>query len=278
MVRSVVVAVLVILGAAACGRAPNQASAPVAAPAAEPPPAAAAAPATEAPAAEAARAPSATESTAEERTDSSLEHLAAMPADQQLPGGRWKAGVNYTPIVPAQPTSVGPDKVEVVEVFWYGCPHCFDLEPYIQSWLKKKPANVEFVRIPVMWGPVHRAHARLFYTLQALQRSDLDNKVFETIHNDHNMLVANNDPETLNQQAQFAAANGIKADAFKTAYNSFTVSSNLARAEELTTRYHVEGVPLFIVNGKYETDVGKAGGATELMALVSDLVASEKHH
>jgi thiol:disulfide interchange protein DsbA len=174
--------------------------------------------------------------------------------------------------------SVGPDKVEVVEVFWYGCPHCFDLEPYIQSWLKKKPANVEFVRIPVMWGPVHRAHAHLYYTLQALQRSDLDNKVFETIHNDHNMLVANSDPETLNEQAPWAAAHGINADAFKTAYNSFTVSSNLARAEELTTRYHVEGVPLIIVNGKYATDVGKAGGPTELMAEISDLVASEKHH
>jgi thiol:disulfide interchange protein DsbA len=73
-------------------------------------------------------------------------------------------------------------------------------------------------------------------------------------------------------------AHGINADAFRTAYNSFTVSSNLSRAEELTTRYHVEGVPLIIVNGKYQTDVGKAGGPTELLALINDLVASEKHH
>ena len=135
------------------------------------------------------RAPLPAETPTEERGDSTLERLAQMPADQQLPGGRWKAGTNYVPIVPAQPTSVGPDKVEVVEVFWYGCPHCFDLEPYIQSWIKKKPAYVEVVRMPVMWGPVHRAHARLFYTLQALQRSDLDQKVFEAIHNEHNMLA-----------------------------------------------------------------------------------------
>jgi thiol:disulfide interchange protein DsbA len=148
----------------------------------------------------------------------------------------------------------------------------------MQSWLKKKPANVEFVRVPIMWGPVHRAHAHLFYTLQALQRSDLDQKVFEAIHNDHNMLFANNEPETLNLQTQFAVAHGITADAFRTAYNSFTVSSNLARAEELTARYHVEGVPLIIINGKYETDVGKAGGPSELIALISDLVASEKRH
>ena len=278
MLRSVLLAALLTVAIAGCGHATPQASAPPAEPAAAPPPAAASAPAADTSQTEAPRAPAATETTSEERADTGLEHLAAMPADEQLPGGKWKAGLNYTPIVPAQPTSVGPDKVEVVEVFWYGCPHCFDLEPYIQSWLKKKPANVEFVRIPVMWGPVHRAHARLFYTLQALQRSDLDNKVFETIHNDHNMLVANSDPETLNQQAQFAAAHGINADAFKSAYNSFTVSSNLARAEELTARYHVEGVPLIIVNGKYTTDVGKAGGPTELMALISDLVASEKHH
>jgi thiol:disulfide interchange protein DsbA len=276
MVRSAALAALVTLSALACSRtapAPASPAAPTTAPAPavaeSPPPAAQSEPV---------RAPAPAESTSEERADTSLEHLAAMPADQQLPGGRWKAGTNYVPVVPAQPTNVGPDKVEVMEVFWYACPHCFDLEPFIQSWLKKKPANVEFIRVPVMWGPVHRAHAHLFYTLQALQRSDLDQKVFEAIHNDHDMLFANNEPETLNQQLKFAVAHGINADAFRTAYNSFTVSSNLARAEELTARYHVEGVPLIIVNGKYETDVGKAGGPTELTALISDLVASEKHH
>ena len=277
MVRSVALAVLVTLSAVACGHSVPQASASLAAPATTPMPAIAESPPPAAKS-ESVRAPAPAETTSEERADTALEHLAALPADQQLPGGRWKAGTNYLPVVPAQPTSVGPDKVEVMEVFWYACPHCFDLEPFIQSWVKKKPANVEFVRVPIMWGPVHRAHAHLFYTLQALQRSDLDQKVFETIHNDHNMLFANNEPETLNLQTQFAVAHGITADAFRTAYNSFTVSSNLARAEELTARYHVEGVPLIIVNGKYETDVGKAGGPSELIALISDLVASEKRH
>jgi thiol:disulfide interchange protein DsbA len=82
----------------------------------------------------------------------------------------------------------------------------------------------------------------------------------------------------LNEQLKWAVAHGIKADDFRTAYNSFTVSSNLARAEELNARYHVEGVPLIIVNGKYETDVGKAGNPDQLIQLISDLVASEKHH
>jgi thiol:disulfide interchange protein DsbA len=277
MIRPFAFAALVALSVAACGHATPAASTPLPNAAITAAPSAAAATAAAQPVTTPA-APVPADSTAEERGDTQLERLAAMPADQSLPGGRWKAGTNYLPIVPAQPTSVAPDKVEVIEVFWYACPHCFDLEPYIQSWLKKKPANVEFLRVPVMWGPVHRAHAHLFYTLQALQRSDLDQKVFETIHNEHNMLVGSDEAQTFDMQLKFAVAQGIKPDAFKTAYNSFTVNSNLARAEELTARYHVEGVPLIIVNGKYVTDVGKAGGHAELIQLITDLVASEKRH
>src|SRR3954471_22824411 len=144
-----------------------------------------------------------TEGTTEDRGDAALERLAALPADQQLPAGKWKAGTNYTPLVPAQPTSVGPGKVEVVEVFWYGCPHCAALEPFIQSWLKNKPEYVELVRVPVMWGPVHRAHAKLFYMLRALKRPDLDQKVFDTIHKDGNMLVANDEQATRKMQLEF---------------------------------------------------------------------------
>jgi thiol:disulfide interchange protein DsbA len=129
-----------------------------------------------------------------------------------------------------------------------------------------------------MWGPVHRAHARLYYTLQALQRSDLDKAVFESIHDQKNPMVGNDEQQTYSLQEKFAVAHGISADAFKKAYDSFTVSSNLARAEELTSRYHVDSVPRIIVNGKYVTDVGQAGGQPELIALITDLVASEKHH
>src|SRR6266850_8108527 len=138
------------------------------------------------------------------RGDAGLERLAQLPADQQLPAGRWKAGQNYEPLVPAQPTSVAPGKVEVVEVFWLGCPHCSALEPYLQSWLKSKPDYIEFVRVPVMWGPVHRAHARLFYTLQALGRADLLAKTFDTIQQQHRLLVANSEDETFKLQQAFA--------------------------------------------------------------------------
>jgi thiol:disulfide interchange protein DsbA len=212
------------------------------------------------------------------RGDTSLERIAALPAEQQLPGGKWKAGVNYDPLVPSQPTSVGPGKVEVVEVFWLGCPHCYALEPFVVNWAKSKPDYVEFVRVPVMWGPVHRAHAHLYYTLLALNRSDLFEKAFDTIQQQHQLLVANSDDETLKLQTAFAAANGITADAFMKAYNSFTVNSNLSRAEQLTQRYHVEGVPLIVVNGKYTTDVSKAGSPQNLFQIIDDLAAAEHRH
>lgn len=212
------------------------------------------------------------------RGDAGLERLAQLSPDQQLPGGRWKAGVNYDALVPSQPTNVGPGKVEVVEVFWLGCPHCYALEPYIQNWLKNKPDYVEFVRIPVMWGPVHRAHAHLFYTLVALNRQDLVQQAFDTIQQKHQMLVGANEEDTLKAQEAFAKGFGISADQYSKAYNSFTVASNLQRAEQLTQRYHVEGVPLIVVNGKYTTDVGKAGGAGELIQITDDLAAAEHRH
>lgn len=216
------------------------------------------------------------EAPADDKGDATLERLAAMPTDQQLPGGRWKPGVNYIPLVPAQPTNVAPGKVEVVEVFWFGCPHCYALEPYLESWLKNKPDYIQFVRVPVMWGPVHRAHAKLFYVLEALGRNDLVPVVFDTIHKEQKMLVGNDEASTKKMQLDFATAHGISAADFNKAWDSFGVNSNLQRAEELTQRYHVDGVPLIVVNGKYITDVGKAGGPGELLQLIDDLAASEK--
>jgi thiol:disulfide interchange protein DsbA len=212
------------------------------------------------------------------RGDSGLERLAQLPADQQLPGGKWKPGVNYDPLVPAQPTTVGPGKVEVVEVFWLGCPHCAALEPYIQSWLKNKPAYIDFVRVPVMWGPAHRAHAHLFYTIAALNHQDLVQKAFDAIQNQHQNLFGSSEEDTLKTQLAWAKENGVSADDYKKAYESFSVNSNLQRAEQLTQRYHVEGVPLIVINGKYTTDVAKAGSQSNLISLIDDLAASEHKH
>ncbi len=218
------------------------------------------------------------EGATQERSDATLERLAAMPADQQLPGGKWKPGANYSPLVPAQPTNAPPGKVEVVEVFWYGCPHCYALEPFMASWLKNKPDYIQFVRVPVMWGPAQRAHAHLFYTLEALGRPDLHQKVFDAIHQHGKLLVTNDEQATRKLQLDFARENGISEADFTKAYDSFTVNSNLQRAEQLTARYQVQGVPLVIVNGKYTTDVTQAGSPGNLLQLINDLAASEKRH
>ncbi|MBV8143647.1 MAG: thiol:disulfide interchange protein DsbA/DsbL [Gammaproteobacteria bacterium] len=216
------------------------------------------------------------------RSDASLERIAGGAAGAQLPGGKWQAGVNYEPVVPAQPTGVSPGKVEVLEIFWLACPHCYALEPRIRSWLKSKPAYVEFVRVPVIWQQVHRAHARLFYALEGLGRDDLVEKAFDTIHQDLEKgqapLVGQTDEETFQLQQQFAVQNGVSADDFSKSYNSFSAGSSLQRAEEITQRYHVQGVPFFVVNGKYSTDVSQAGGEAKLIELINDLAASEHTH
>ena len=211
------------------------------------------------------------------KSDATLERLTQLPAQDQLPAGKWQVGKNYSPIVPAQPTSVGPGKVEVVEVFWYGCSHCYELDPYLESWSKNKPAYVEFVRLPVMWGPAHKSHARFYYTLQALGADkSLHAKVFDTIHRGGNPLLGNDEESSFKAQLAFAKANGIDEKKFTDTYRSMWVETKLRQAEELTKRYRVEGVPLMVINGKYSADVGSAGGHSQLIALLNDLAASEK--
>lgn len=215
----------------------------------------------------------------------SLERLAALPASSALPeSSQWKAGVNYDVISPAQPTSVAPGKVEVLEVFWLGCPHCYALEPYIRQWLKTKPSYVQFVRVPVMWGPVHRAHAQLFYTLESLGRDDLVEKVFTYIHDletqsgSESVLFSNSKEDTLKQQEGWAVQNGLNGDAFEKAYDSFYVGTELQQADEITQDYQVQGVPFIAVDGKFSTDVGKAGSENKLISLIDFLAAWEHDH
>ncbi len=264
-----------ILIFAACSKSPEPAAVT------PPPPAAVSAPPAAAPpppAPEPAAAPKPAASAPIE--ESKLEKVAALPAAGQLPKGKWVAGVNYRPLVPAQPTDAAPGKIEVVEVFWYGCPHCYALDPYIESWRKTKPAYVEFKRVPVTWQVVHQSHAKLFYTLEALGKEEaLHTAVFSEMHDKKNYMFMQGDPkETLSAQVAFAKAHGISESDFTNAYNSFTVQTDMAKADDLVHRYHVDGVPLLVINGKYVTDVNMAGSQADVMNVVNDLVATEKSH
>jgi thiol:disulfide interchange protein DsbA len=209
-------------------------------------------------------------------SDASLERMVGMPENVQLPSGTWKAGTHYRPLVPAQSTNAGPGEVEVIEFFWLGCGHCYRMQPYIDAWKQKKPTYVKLVQEHVMWGPGHRAQGRLIYVLEALQREDLISKAFDEVHRHGNNLAAANDAQTLALQLAFAKANGINEADFKREYNGFAVTTRLQRAEELGKRYRVDGVPLFIVNGKYVTDLSMAGGPEEVIQVLTDLAATEK--
>lgn len=188
---------------------------------------------------------------------------------------QWQLGTNYQLLENPQPTNVPGGKVEVVEVFWYGCSHCYALDPTLESWKQDKAPYIEFVRVPVIWGPVHRQHAKLFYTLQALGRSDLHTTVFNTIHRDGNNLAASTDQDARVLHRAFLMEHGVTENQFNDAYDSMTVATNLARAEQFTRAFAVASVPLMIVNGKYSTSVSQAGGAAQLVAIVNDLAASE---
>ena len=144
----------------------------------------------------------------------------------------------------AQPTNVAPGKVEVVEVFWYGCAHCFQLDPAIESWKNKnKQPFVEFVRVPAMWNDTLRMHARLYYTAEALGKLDeLHSTIFREIH-------VNNDPlSTVEQMTGFFKKHGVSPEEFQKTFASFAVESKLQRADFLNRRFGIDSVPQVAVN------------------------------
>lgn len=189
---------------------------------------------------------------------------------------KWQAGRHYRLLNPSVPTNVAPGKVEVVEVFWYGCGACYMLDPYLESWKKTKPAAAELVRLPVTWNDVAKRHAKLFYALQALKQDGrLHTKIFDTIHRGGNGLITRDDAGTLALQRDWAKANGVDPTAFTNAWNSMSVDVKLRQADDLVRRYRVEGTPAMIINGKYFTDVNSAGGVPQMLELINALVAAE---
>ena len=183
---------------------------------------------------------------------------------------RFQLGKHYNRLSPTQPTSSPPDKVEVAEIFWYGCPHCYALDPAVKSWVASKPEYVSFVRVPVVWSDVAKTHARAFYTAEALGKlGAMHDAIFREIHEKHDLL------DTEDKLRAFFGTFGVDAAAFKDAYDSVGVRTKLQRADELDRRYRIASVPTIIVNGKYSTDVDMAGGPEQLFALISELAASE---
>ncbi len=183
---------------------------------------------------------------------------------------RFQIGKHYNRLSPTQPTSSPPDKVEVAEIFWYGCPHCYALDPSLKNWVASKPEYVSFVRVPVAWSDVAKTHARAFYTAEALGKiGAMHDALFREIQDNHDSL------DTEDKLRAFFGTFGVDAATFQAAYESAEVQAKLQRADELGRRYRIASVPTIVVNGKYTTDVGMAGGNEQLFALIGELAASE---
>jgi len=180
-------------------------------------------------------------------------------------------GVQYKTLKPAVPTSVAPGKVEVVEVFWYACGHCYVLEPKLAAWDKKgRPAYVQLVRMPATWNDLLKLHARLFYTIEILGRPQLHDEAFREVNIKRNRL------DTREKIEAFFTSRGVSKAEFDKTFAGFAVESKLARAADLNRRYRIVSTPTVIVNGKYVTDAGMAGGEEQLFQAISALAAREK--
>lgn len=164
------------------------------------------------------------------------------------------AGRDYKVLSTPQPTESEAQHIEVVEFFWYGCPHCNDLNPYLSRWLENKPDDVEFRYIPAIFRSSWAPAARVFYTMESLSLDKaLHDKIYHAVHR-----------EKLDLSEESALFNwiekqGIDRDTFINAYHSFTVQNQTSRAAQLTRQYQLTGVPALVVDGRYLTS-GKAGG------------------
>lgn len=180
------------------------------------------------------------------------------------------ADEGWETIDPPIPTSAPEGKIEVVEFFWYGCPHCFGMEPQLQAWLKTKPDNVEFRRIPSPLNPSWTVHAQFFYAAEALGvLEQLHEPLFEAIHVKKRKLFDKN------SLIDFAVEHGVDRQKFSDAWNSFGVYVKVQQARTLGQRYALDGVPAIGIDGRYKTSGSQAGTYTRMFEIVNQLIAGD---
>lgn len=177
--------------------------------------------------------------------------------------------VGYETLSPAQPTS-NPEKIEVIEFFWYGCPHCYSLEPLMGEWLKTLPKNIEFIRQPAVFSELWGKHAKAYFTAEALGVVDkVHADLFDAIQNKKQKL------ETEDQLAEFFVAHGVKKTDFHDTYNSFLIDAKMRQAATTAGRYGITGVPAVIINGKYKTNGPLAGSHEKMIEVINQLIQQE---
>ena len=191
----------------------------------------------------------------------------ALPASAQL---QLEEGKQFIRLKNPQPTETGA-KIDVIEFFSYGCPHCAHLEPELQRWFKNMPPDVQFRRVPVLFQPAWELLARDYYTLDGLGvEQKLSPDMFKAIH-DQNVNLSK-----ANVFFEWAGKQGLDPKKVEEMYNSFAIVSKVNRAKQLAAAYKVEGVPYVVVDGKFATGSDKIGGHPNMPAAIDSLVAKAR--
>lgn len=171
----------------------------------------------------------------------------------QAQGPKIEEGFDYRVMPVPQPLET-KGKVEVIEFFWYGCPHCYDFEPELKTWLKRQPKDVSFRKVPVAFRDDFMPHSQLFYALEAIGKGDaLNDKVMYAMHKENKRLM------TENEIADWVASQGVDRNTFLAAYRSFAVISKARAARQMADAYRIDGVPTIVMQGRYVTSPSIAG-------------------
>ncbi len=180
--------------------------------------------------------------------------------------GKPVEGKDYVRL--SQPQPVPPGKIEVIEFFWYGCPHCNSFEPLIEAWHKRLADDVEFRRVPIAFrDEPFVAHQKIFYALEGLGLVEtMHRKVFYAIHNDRMRL------DKIADIAAFMGKNGVDATKFTEMFNSFSVQTKATQARKLAEAYRIDGVPAMGIHGRYFTSATLAGSADRALAVTDYLI------
>ena len=180
----------------------------------------------------------------------------------------YQEGRHYELIEPL-PTR-NPEKIEVIEFFWFGCGHCFSLEQLIKDWKSEVSSEVDFFRLPVVWNAQTKTHAKLFFATETLRVPEAIQGIFSAIHYNRKMMLS--DKEII----PFFQGYGIQEDKYLAATNSFGLKNNLRKAELFAFKYGIKGVPAFIVNGKYKVSATREIGTEDLLDVVNYLIEKER--
>lgn len=196
--------------------------------------------------------------------------LPLIACAEQAAEEAYKAGEHYV-VLPEPVKTRDPKKVEVVELFWYGCSHCYSFEPVLEKWASKSQEDVDFWRSPAMWRDVMVEHAKAFYAAKTLGVLDkMHEPLFKALNVERRKLA------TEQELADFFAEHGVDPDKFKKAYNSFSVTSGVRLADSRARSYKITGTPEIVVNGKYRIDAKMAGGQQQMLDITDFLIAKER--